>query len=38
MDTVGCQIQTNGYHEFSVLGMDILRVGKSLSAGSLAII
>lgn len=36
MDTVGANPK-NSYHNFSNWGMDILRVGKSLGAGALAI-
>jgi hypothetical protein len=36
MDTVGANPK-NSYHNFSGWGMDILRVGKSLGAGALAI-
>ncbi|MDI3321023.1 DUF4861 domain-containing protein [Pinibacter soli] len=36
MDTVGSDPK-NSYHNFSNWGMDILRVGKSLGAGALAI-
>ncbi|RYD94722.1 MAG: DUF4861 domain-containing protein [Sphingobacteriales bacterium] len=37
MDTVGAKPGVN-YHEFSNWGMDILAVGKSLGAGSLALL